>query len=54
MKVDGFFLFDLMSPVSQGAVRRLVLSGAQLIAAIAIGTAVMVAAKAAPCALGST
>jgi diguanylate cyclase (GGDEF)-like protein len=35
-------LFDLRSPVSQGPIRWLVLCGALLIAAIAIGTAVMI------------
>jgi diguanylate cyclase (GGDEF)-like protein len=42
MKVNRVSLFDLMSPVSEGPIRWLVLYGALLIAAIAIGTAVMI------------
>jgi hypothetical protein len=43
MKVNRISFFDLKSPpVSQGPVRWLMLCGALLIAAIAIGTAVMV------------
>ena len=42
MKADRISLFDLKLPVSEGPIRWLVLCGALLIAAIAIGTAVMV------------
>src|ERR1700722_15593976 len=42
MKVSRISFFDLKSPLSQGPIRWLVLCGALLIAAIAIGTAVMV------------
>jgi diguanylate cyclase (GGDEF)-like protein len=42
MKVNRVSLHDLVSPVSQGPVRSLILCGAVLIAAIAIGTAVMI------------
>ena len=42
MKVNGISLFDPKSPVSEGPIRWLVLCGGLLIAAIAIGTAVMV------------
>jgi diguanylate cyclase (GGDEF)-like protein len=42
MKVNRVSLFDLKSPVLQGPIRWLVLCGALLIAAIAIGTAVMI------------
>jgi diguanylate cyclase (GGDEF)-like protein len=42
MKVNRTSLFDLKSLVSEGPIRWLVLCGALLIAAIAIGTAVMV------------
>jgi diguanylate cyclase (GGDEF)-like protein len=42
MKANRISLFDRKSPVSLGPVRWLVLCGALLIAAIAIGTAVMV------------
>src|ERR1700676_3823638 len=42
MKVNRVSLFDFKSPASQGPIRWLVLCGALLVAAIAIGTAVMV------------
>jgi diguanylate cyclase (GGDEF)-like protein len=42
MKVNRISFFDLKSPLSQGPVRWLVLCGALLIAAISIGTTVMV------------
>jgi diguanylate cyclase (GGDEF)-like protein len=42
MKVNRHFLLDLKLPLSQGPVRWLVLCGVLLIAAIVIGTAVMV------------
>src|ERR1700726_736602 len=42
MKVNRHFLLDLKLPLSQGPIRWLVLCGALLIAAIVIGTAVMV------------
>src|SRR6202043_3352805 len=42
MKVNRHFLLDLKLPLSQGPIRWLVLCGVLLIAAIVIGTAVMV------------
>jgi hypothetical protein len=42
MQVNRISLFDLKLPVSEGPIRWLVLCGALLIAAIAIGTEVMV------------